>query len=54
MKASPIITLVAGVFSSRLIQQVTVICIAFGIFLLAWFIIKRIFRWIGTEDGRFF
>ena len=54
MTPSPIPPLVAGLFSSVLIQQVTVICVAVGAFMLAWFIIKRVFRWIGTEDGRFF
>ena len=54
MSPSTIPPLVAGLFSSVLIQQVTVICVAVGAFLLAWFIVKRVFRWIGTEDGRFF
>lgn len=54
MDAPPILTPLAGLFSSHLIQQITVISVAFGIFLVTVFIVKKIFRWVGTEDGRFF
>ncbi|MFT5883321.1 MAG: small-conductance mechanosensitive channel [Crocinitomicaceae bacterium] len=54
MDASPFLTPLAGLFYSTMIQQVIVICVAFCIFVFAWFIIKRLFRWVGTEDGRFF
>lgn len=54
MDSSPLLTPVAGFFSSHFVQQVTVISVAFAVFLLIVFIVKRIFRWIGTEDGRFF
>ena len=54
MYLSLIHTPIAGVFTSLVVQQMTIICAAVAIFFLVWCIIKRIFRWIGTEDGRFF
>ncbi|MFC4991900.1 mechanosensitive ion channel family protein [Rubritalea tangerina] len=41
-------------FESTILRQSIVIGISTLFFLLAWLIVRKIFRWIGTEDGRFF
>ncbi|MFC5050611.1 mechanosensitive ion channel family protein [Rubritalea spongiae] len=39
---------------ARLIQRIAVVLTAFALLLISWWLVKRFFRWIGTEDGRVF
>ncbi|WP_018968704.1 mechanosensitive ion channel family protein [Rubritalea marina] len=39
---------------AKFVQRVIVVVVSAFLLLVSWWIVKRIFRWIGTEDGRVF
>lgn len=46
--------LIASIFASEIVRKVIIISGSVVVCVICWLIVRRIFRIIGTEDGRFF
>jgi small-conductance mechanosensitive channel len=40
--------------NAKLVQRIIVVLISFILLLVSWWVVRKLFRWVGTENGRVF